>query len=206
VNDPVQLFFSELPAALSTGVDKTKQFLDAFKACVEELENVADAYTNQAIRIVATSLSVGFNDDTSASVRDMAKKWASYFPEQFVENLTDGVAKGMLSRMSLDYESDSLLIDSLASLLVKKSVRRWDDSMAATFDREFTSYVTKIENAARSYPAPTDGLKDGLSRLVLGRVQQLFTQLSSLVGKEEAAKMVQQLGTRMEDGRHGITR
>jgi hypothetical protein len=206
VNDPVQLFFSELPAALSTGVDKTKQFLDAFKACVEELENVADAYTNQAIRIVATSLSVGFNDDTSASVRDMAKKWASYFPEQFVENLTDGVAKGMLSRMSLDYESDSLLIDSLASLLVKKSVRRWDDSMAATFDREFTSYVTKIENAARSYPAPTDGLKDGLSRLVLGRVQQLFTQLSSLVGKEEAAKMVQQLSTRKEDSRHGITR
>jgi hypothetical protein len=108
--------------------------------------------------------------------------------------------------MSLDYETDSLLIDSIASLLVKKSVRRWDDSMAAAFDREFTSYVAKIENSARSYPAPTEGLRQGLSRLVFGRVRQLFEQLSGLVGEEKAAEMVQQLSLKTEEVQHGITR
>jgi len=206
VHDPVQLFFTELPRALSINADRTKQLLDAFKDCIEELENVAQTYTDQAIRIVESILSVGYDQRSKPNVREMAKQWASYFPDQFVENLSDGVAKGLLSRMSLDYESDSLLIDSLASLLVKKSVRRWDDSMAAAFDREFTSYVAKIENLARSYPAPTQGLKDGLSRLVLGRVQQLIAQLSELVGEEKAAVMVQKLGTKTEEDQHGISR
>lgn len=205
VHDPVQLFFTELPRALSISVDRTKQLLDGFKRCIEELENVAQTYTEQAIRIVESSLSVGSDQKDTFSVREMAKQWASYFPDQFVENLSDGVAKGLLSRMSLEYESDSLLIDSLASLLVKKSVRRWDDSMAAAFDREFTSYVAKIENSARSYPAPTQGLRDGLSRLVLGRVQQLFMQLSDLVGEERASEMLHKLGTKAEGNQYGIT-
>jgi hypothetical protein len=206
VHDPVQLFFTELPRALSINAERTKQLLDAFKDCIEELENVAQTYTDQAIRIVESSLSVGCDQRRESNVREMAKQWASYFPDQFVENLSDGVAKGLLSRMSLDYETDSLLIDSIASLLVKKSVRRWDDSMAAAFDREFTSYVAKIENAARSYPAPTEGLRQGLSLLVFGRVQQLFAQLSDLVGEEKAAEMLQKLSTKTEEDQHGITR
>jgi hypothetical protein len=206
VHDPVQLFFTELPRALSVSVDRTKQLLDGFKRCIDELENVAQTYTEQAIRIVESSLSIGSDQKSESNVREMAKQWASYFPDQFVESLSDGVAKGLLSRMSLDYETDSLLIDSIASLLVKKSVRRWDDSMAAAFDREFTSYVAKIENSARSYPAPTEGLRQGLSRLVFGRVRQLFEQLSGLVGEEKAAEMVQQLSLKTEEVQHGITR
>jgi hypothetical protein len=77
--------------------------------------------------------------------------------------------------------------------------------MAAAFEREFTSYVAKIENAARSYPAPTDGLREGLSRLVFGRVQQLFAQLIDLVGEEKAADMVQQLCETTGGRQRGIT-
>ena len=138
------------------------------------------------------------------SVRHLSQQWASYFPDKFVEKLSDGVAKGLLSRMSLDYESDSLLIDSLASLLVKKSVRRWDDSMAAAFDREFTAYVTKIENAARSYPAPTEELQKGLSKLVFGRMQELYNQLSGLVGSDNASEMLEHLQASEE--KHGVTK
>jgi hypothetical protein len=66
--------------------------------------------------------------------------------------------------------------------------------------------VAKIENSARSYPAPPQGLRDGLSRLVFGRVQQLFAQLSNLVGEEKAAEMIQQLRSKTEEERHDITR
>jgi hypothetical protein len=171
VNDPVQLFFTELPRALSKSVDKPKSLINAIERCVDELENVASSYTDQASEIVRASLTVGSEPGENKSVRAIAKQWASYFPGQFTEKLSDGVAKGLLSRMSLDYESDSLLIDSLASLLVKKSVRRWDDSMAAAFDREFTAYVSKIENSARTFPAPTPQLQ---GRSVLGNENIIF--------------------------------
>jgi hypothetical protein len=121
-----------------------------------------------------------------------------------VENLSDGVAKGFLSRLCLDYESDALLIDSLASLLVKKSVRRWDDSMAAAFDREFTSYVSKIENSARTYPAPTEALQKGLSRLVFGRICEMYHQLADIVGENEARQMIEELNRGVEVKQNGI--
>lgn len=204
VNDPVQLFFTELPRALSKSVDKPTPLIKAIRNCVDELENVASSYTEQASEIVRSSLTVGSDPSADDSVRAIAKQWASFFPDQFIEKLSDGVAKGMLSRMSLDYESDSLLIDSLASLLVKKSVRRWDDSMAAAFDREFTAYVSKIENSARTFPAPTPQLQEGLSRLVLGRMQELYHQLSDLVGDDDAEAMLKQINSVKGASRHGV--
>jgi len=89
-------------------------------------------------------------------------------------------------------------------LLVKKSVRRWDDSMAAAFDREFTAYVSKIEHSARTFPAPTPQLRKGLSRLVLGRIKQMHNQLSDLVGEDEAASMLAEIKSTREKGPHGI--
>lgn len=204
VHDPVQLFFTEIPKALSIGAQQTTKLLSEFKHCVDELENVAQSYTEQALKIVEVTLAVGHDSSVDGGVRALAKQWASYFPGQFVENLSDGVAKGLISRMSLDYESDALLIDSLASLLVKKSVRRWDDSIAAAFDREYTNYVSKIENAARNYPAPSAVLREGLSRLVFGRMQQLYSQLAELVGELQATEMLQQLGIDNEGSRHGV--
>jgi hypothetical protein len=197
VNDPIQLFFTELPRVLNVSAERTQLLLAAVKECIDELENVAQGYTEQAIRIVKASLSVGGALGDEGSVRDVARYWASLFPGHFVEKLSDGVAKGLLSRMSLDYETDALLIDSLSSLLVKKSVRRWDDSMAAAFDREFTSYVSKIENFART-SAPTEELKSGVSRLVFGRMQQLFEQLRQLAGDEVATEMLEKLNSQVE--------
>jgi hypothetical protein len=204
VNDPIQLFFSELPKALSQSVEKPDALIKKVHRCVEELENVASSYTEQASGIVRASLTVGSKPDDEKTVREIAKEWSSYFPGQFIEKLSDGVAKGMLSRMSLDYETDSLLIDSLASLLVKKSVRRWDDSMAAAFDREFTAYVSKIENAARTFPASSNELQEGLSRLVFGRMQELYNQLSELVGEDSAKQMLNQINTKKEPIGHDV--
>lgn len=41
------------------------------------------------------------------------------------------------------------------SLLVKMSVRRLGDNMAAAYDQEFTAYVSKIQHSARTFPTPT---------------------------------------------------
>lgn len=56
VNDPVQLFFTELPKALSKSVDEPKALISAVEKCVDELENVASSFTEQAGEIVRASL------------------------------------------------------------------------------------------------------------------------------------------------------
>ena len=200
IGDPVQLFFTELPRVVGVSIDKPLKLVEALQACCKELEDVALGYSERARTVVLNALRVNGRDDSNKSLRQIAKQWADFFPDQFVEKLSDGIAKGLISRLTIDYDSDALFIDSIASLLVKKSVRRWDDSMVATFDREFSNYVTKIENSARSYPAPTDELRKGLSQLVFGRMTEMFTQLEALIGLSQAAEML----NRLQSGKEAV--
>ena len=187
--DPIQLFFTEIPNALGKSVDKPNQLMNALKKCCGELQNVASIYYEQAEKAIRDNLSAG-GASPADEVRDLAKTWAGYFSSKFVDKLSDGVAKGFISRLSLDYDSDQLLVDSLASLLVKKSVRRWDDSIVAIFDREINNIVVKIENAARSYPKRDKSLKTGLSHLLVGRLSGLYQQLVDVVGEDEAGELI----------------
>jgi len=187
-SDPIQLFFTAIPSALELPVSESKLIMESIKSCCEELENVASIYYSQAMMSVRDSLSGG-GAKRGSDVRDLAKQWSNYFPPEFVEQLSDGVAKGFVSRLGLDYDSDQLLIDSLASLLVKKSVRRWDDTVVALFDRKLSSIVLKIENSARSLDDPSDDLKAGLSELLTGRLSDLYSQLVEVVGDGEAGDL-----------------
>ena len=163
--------------------------MKALKKCCGELQDVASIYYEQAERAIRDNLSAGRGNPVD-DVRDLAKTWAGYFSSKFIDKLSDGVAKGFISRLSLDYDSDQLLVDSLASLLVKKSVRRWDDSIVAIFDREVNNIVVKIENAARSYPKRDKSLKSGLSHLLVGRLSGLYQQLVDVVGEDEAGELI----------------
>lgn len=203
ISDPVLLFFTEIPNAVGVQLGESKKLMNAIKKCSRELEEVALGYSERAQLVVRNALTVGNRESSDFSLRLIAKRWAGFFPGQFVEQLSDGVAKGLLSRMTIDYDSDALFLDSIASLLVKKAVRRWDDSMVATFDREFTNYVMKIESAARSYPAPTDALRKGLSQLVFGRLTEILVQLEDLVGKRQTEEMLDNWQKGKEAFSHG---
>jgi len=187
--DPIQLFFTEIPKALGKSIDKPRSLMQALKKCCNELQDVTSVYYEQAEKAIRDNLSAG-GASSSDDVRDLAKTWAGYFSANFIGKLSDGVAKGFISRLSLDYDSEQLMVDSLASLLVKKSVRRWDDSIVAIFDREINNIVVKIENAARSSPSRDKALKAGLSHLLLGRLSGLYEQLVEVVGKEEAKEQL----------------
>ena len=196
--DPIQLFFTEIPKALGKSIDKPKSLMLALKKCCNELQDVTSVYYEQAEKAIRDNLSAG-GANSFDDVRDLAKTWAGYFSSSFIGKLSDGVAKGFISRLSLDYDSEQLMVDSLASLLVKKSVRRWDDSIVAIFDREINNIVVKIENAARSSPNRDKSLKAGLSHLLAGRLSGLYQQLIEVVG-EEVAK--EQLANIIQEGSH----
>ena len=145
--DPLRLVFEALPAACEAPIDKPKVLLSRLQACMDELAGVASIYAGHAAATVRQNIALG-GDPQHETVRAAAQSWASCFSGRFVESLADGIAEGLLARMQMPYDSDELLLDSLSSVLIGKSLSRWDDSTVAIFDREFHNMVPRIEDIA----------------------------------------------------------
>ena len=97
-------------------------------------------------------------------------------------------------------------MDSLATLLVGQPLARWDDSTIATFERELQTTVQQIEEAALEHSGLLEDstAAQGLSKLVEGRIDELFGKLVDLVGEVEAERrmaIIQDLRT--EEALHG---
>jgi hypothetical protein len=94
--------------------------------------------------------------------------------------------------MQMDYPSDDLLLDSLASLLVGKPLTRWDDSTLPAFERELTSTIHRIEDSALDAGNAMqlgDEARQGLVALVQGRMTELAGRLTDLLGPEKTNEL-----------------
>jgi hypothetical protein len=195
--DPVHLLLNAIPSACESPVEDCEQLIQAIAECTEELMGVVATYHKHTATSVRQLLAYSHNG-TDRSVRDMAHQWVSCFPEAFIASLIDGIAKGLLSRMQTPYDSDEALLESLSSLLVGKSLSRWDDSTIALFDRELHNVVRRIEEAALSSGT---NLRDqgiaiqGLAEIIRRRISEQFEHLVYLVGAKEAQQTLSTVGT-----------
>ena len=186
--DPVHLLLDQIPTACGYAVEQHTELIEAMTLCTAELMGVSAVYHEYAAAAVRRTLAFG-HDETDRNVREVAREWADCFAESFIEQVTDGIVKGLLSRMRTSYESDALLIESLSSLLVGKPLSRWDDSTIAVFDRELQSVVRRVEEmalAGDATPLDQGAASHGLAELVRGRMTELFERLVTLVGSEAA--------------------
>jgi hypothetical protein len=187
--DPIPLLFTALPEAVGVPVDETKSVVASLRLAMRELTEVAGFYAEHAATCVRRA--VGLTQE-AATVREITSRWARCFSAAFTEDLTDGVCKGLLARMQMDYPSDDLLLDSLASLLVGKPVTRWDDSTLPAFERELTSTIHRIEDSALDAGNTLqlgDEARQGLVALVQGRMTELAGKLADLLGPEKTNEL-----------------
>lgn len=204
-SDPLRLLFDAIPTACGVPIEKSSLLFSRLRKCMGELTGVAAIYAEHAAATVRHNVALGGHLNDS-SVREATQRWAKCFSGTFVESLTDGIAKGLLARMQISYESDDLLLESLASLLVGKSLSRWDDSTVAAFDRELQNVVRRIEDIALS----SDGIlsagrtsEGGIPELVRGRMAELFVRLVKIVGIEEARNVLESVPATLEGICHG---
>lgn len=203
--DPLRLLFEAIPAACDAPIDKSRLLFTRLQKCMNELSGVASIYAEHANTTVRHNIALGGKAEGS-TVRSATQQWANCFSDNFVGSLTDGIAKGLLARMQMPYDSDELLLDSLSSLLVGKSLSRWDDSTVTVFDREFQSIVRRIEDIALSSNgilSGDNGSDNGISQLVRGRMTELFGRLAKLVGVEEATAVLESVPGQLEGVEHG---
>jgi hypothetical protein len=187
-SDPVNLLFEAIPTACGYTLEQHASLLHSLTQCVEELMRATTAYHRHAAAAVRRTLALE-HGAADGDVRSIAKQWATCFPDPFVATLTDGIAKGVLTRLRTPYNTDEALLESLASLIVGKAFNRWDDSTIVAFDREFQQIIHRIEDAALASPAPLQdrgAMTQGLAKLIHGRMRDLFERLVHLIGVDEA--------------------
>ncbi|KKL71120.1 hypothetical protein LCGC14_2098070, partial [marine sediment metagenome] len=205
--DPIRLLLTDIPTACGCPIAKSNKLLKAIGECKKELESVAGTYVERAVASVRRAIvhaTVGANE----SLREIAGRWAACFPDRFVQQNAVSVAKSLLSRMSMPYDDDELLIESLSHLLVGKSVSKWDDSTVIDFDRNVREAVRLIEEAALSADldlSDDDAARDGLSRLLRERMTDLYERTTALLGPEGADRMLASivLAGKLREKQHG---
>ncbi len=187
--DPVRLILQDLPRL--GGEDRaTSEALGGIEAAKQELMDVTRIYAQQVGAAVRRAIRLG-DRDQGESLQVVAREWAGCFTQSFVEKMgTASTTTSMLKIMQMNYRSDEKLADSLATLLVGQPLARWDDTTIAHFERELQATVQQIEESAldRSGLLEDSSAAQGLSKLVEGRIDELFARLVDLVGEGEAER------------------
>ena len=194
-NDPMRTLLDRLPKVLETPLDDAKLLLEKINHSREELEGVIHFYISHAADSLRRAVGMRSpNDETTA--RDVGRQWSECFSDEVTSQLSDGVAKGFLSRLKMPYDSDEQLLNSLAALLIGKQLSRWDDSTTAIFDRELHSLVHRLESAAiGSLSTDAASAAPAMSQLITARLDELYAQLEQLVGPNAARDHLATLGT-----------
>ena len=170
-----------------------------------EIENASHTYIKKASDSVYQALSTQKSERISG-IRVLAKKWAEYFPDSDESPALPSIAKGLLSRMSMGYDSEELFINSLALLLVGKSTEDWNDTIALEFENKIQELVHKIEKSALQ--ASYEGLelnesveiREGLTKLVEDRLSGLLNQLIHLVGDKDSEEIINKIIREIKNG------
>ena len=199
--DPIPLLFKSIPDALEKPFADRSAIIVSLREAMQELTGVASFYAEHTAACVRRAVGVAHDNE---NVRSLATRWAQCFSTAFIESLTDGICKGLLLRMQMEYMNDDLLLDSLASLLVGKPLTRWDDSTMPAFERELTSTIHRIEDSALDAGNTAqlgDEARNGLVSLVQGRMEELAKRLAQLLGPEKANNILDTLRPEEQKGR-----
>ena len=94
--------------------------MKSLEKCKNELSEVIGSYQQKAISSLRRALSLNWKSE-NGQVKEIARRWALCFPDELSNMLNDNEAKGLLSRMRMQYPSDAKLVDSLSGLLLKKN-------------------------------------------------------------------------------------
>ena len=132
--DPHRLLFSALPVALGLRAAAAEEMLRALHDCKVEIEGVAQWNYDAAERAIRSAFSE--LNGKAATLRQVVRAWADFFPASVAEEVKDGIARAFINRARLSYPTDRAMADALATLLVGKRIDRWEDSSIVVFERE----------------------------------------------------------------------
>jgi hypothetical protein len=188
-NDPERLFFYKLPQIMDT-VDLI-ELEEKIREVKTEIESIVDLYYDAAKKSLLSAFQFSENDNLIKA----AAKWSKFFPAESLESFSDDTAKAFLRRIRIRYDSWNQFIDSIAALLIGRSINRWDDSAITVFDRKVKDTVNHIEEYVLQVSSDKSDtvFKAGLMNLAHERMRFLYQKLITISSKEEADRILSQI-------------
>ena len=187
--DPHRLLFDALPAALGlngSGVDELLRALSDCKADVEGVVHWSYEAAERAIRSALPAL-----NGADATLRQVVGAWAAFFPGSVVREVKDGIARALITRARMHYDTDRALADAFAALLVGKRIDRWEDSSIVVFERELGAVIRRVEDAVLSLSTAADGVRNqAVADIATARLQESLRAIARAVGADRARTIV----------------
>ena len=192
-SDALVLLLNAMPRAVGQSTDLVKA-VNSIRAAKCELEEVPQKFEMAAAEAVRRSLGVA--EVVDRGLRSVCDVWFAAIPlsirEQLKANRDDNRPGALLERMSIRYETDDQLLQSLCSLVSETRPTRWEDTTPAVFARTFDDTVRRIEAAAIEAAVETELTRDernSMAALGQGRMRAVLGMLTAVVGREEATRL-----------------
>jgi hypothetical protein len=194
VTDPVELFLKRIPTEFQIRDLSDEAALKPVRRAAKELEGVIEVYYGVAEAAFKEALQLRGEAEITTDV----KQWIRLIPEAAVSEMSNALAKAVLTRLKMPYAEPHMLIDSIASLLVDKTVNRWDDSTLAAFDIALRSAISQIEEYALQTAKDRPELAQELAQLAEVRIKNLYRYLKEIVGGDEASSRLREISDQQE--------
>ena len=188
--DPYRLLFNALPAALDLNGSDTDDLLHALSDCKAEMEGVVHWNYEAAERAIRSAFLA--QNGQATTLRQVVGAWAEFFPGSVAKEVKDGIARALITRTRMSYDTDRAMADALAALLVGKRIDRWEDSSIVVFERELGAVIRRVEDAVLSLSTTADGVRSqAVVDIATSRLQASLRAITTVAGPARTRTIVE---------------
>jgi hypothetical protein len=190
---PIEILFELIPALLGTQ-EQYSSTLDSLKLIKLELERSFDVYLVTVTKALNTIFDA--QCDSRLSLSEKRKQWLALFPAEYLQAISDGLAKRFVDILANQALSDDLLLEQLAGLLVGRAIRKWEDAHVTLFESQLQDVVSRIETFYVTWSQCKElGTTDARAVVLVNRITTMAQRLEELIGAESYRSTLSKLLT-----------
>ena len=183
-NDPIDLLIAGIPSAFGLKTLGPRLIERVVQARLE-IDHLRDSYADEAVQVIADAFSR--HGRTSEAV-DAVKGWASCFSLDELDahanlRVVDRSVVHKATETANGRFSEKSLANALSSILLQRSLDKWDDRTAGQFRAALREARDRVEAAALDTDAPGPALRP----IVEARLSELSEMLAKIESVDESA-------------------
>lgn len=182
-SDPVQLLLKDLPTALGAK-GPSPSLIGKLEAARNEIDCLRDQFAQDAVEVIAESFRSAY---LGVDPLEAVTAWADCFDAGSLDRRDDlrivdrAVLRKAVEAVNGRFSPKSLA-NALSSILLQRSLDKWDDRTAAQFRSALREARERIEAAALDTETPTAALRP----IVRARVEELTRMLVKIDETEDS--------------------
>ncbi|SER82478.1 hypothetical protein [Sphingobium sp. YR768] len=182
-SDPVQLLLKDLPLALGAK-GPSPSLIAKLESARKEIDHLRDQFAQDAVEVIAESFR---SADLDVDPLEAVTAWAGCFDAASLDRRDDlrivdrAVLRKAVETVNGRFSPKSLA-NTLSSILLQRSLDKWDDRTAAQFRSALRDARERIEAAALDTESPTAALRP----IVQARVEELTRMLVKIDETEDS--------------------